>query len=213
MDCSKIEHWLSEYLEASLPAEETEHVTTHLKTCPACSALLAEMRSVLSLCQDYPALELDPDFVERILLRTSGRPRTRSFRERLNQYFLRPLLTPRFAVGASLATLFLVMMAHLMVPRFSGAVAALAPQELLRLLDRGVSHLYGEGLKAYEAKNEWQEQFNRLKNNTWNGLQSIIERMDGPVEGRKKLNEDEPRKESAPKEKSSGVLVSKSSPA
>lgn len=209
MECSKIEQWLSEYLESSLPAEETEHVTNHLKTCPACSTLLAEMRSVLSMCDSYPVLGMDPDFVERILLRTSGRPRTRPFRERLTQYFVRPLFTPRFAVGASLATLFLAFM----IPRLPGVVSTVSPQELLRLLDRGVSQLYGEGLKAYEAKNEWQEQFNRLKNNTWNGLRSIMEQMDGPVEGRKKQNDGEPRKENAPKEKSSGVLASTSSPA
>jgi len=213
MDCSKVEHWLSEYVESSLPAEETEHVTNHLKTCRACSALLAEMQSVLSLCKGYPALEMDPNFVERILLRTSGRPRTRSFRERLSHYFVRPLLTPRFAVGASLATMFLVLMGNFMVPRLSGAVTYLSPQEWLRLVDRGVSQLYGEGLKAYEAKNEWQEQFNRFKNNTWNGLRSIMEQMDGPVEGRKKPGDGVPRKESAPKEKSSGVLTSSSSPA
>jgi len=100
-----------------------------------------------------------------------------------------------------------------MVPRLPGVVSTVSPQGLLRLLDRGVSQLYGEGLKAYEAKNEWQEQFNRLKNNTWNGLRSIIEQMDGPVEGRKKQNEGEPRKENAPQEKSSGVLASSSSPA
>ncbi len=209
MECSRIELWLSEYLESSLPAEETEHVTNHLKNCSACSALLTEMRTVLSLCDNYPVLELEPDFVERILLRTSGRPRTRSFRERLTQYFVRPLLTPKFAVGASLATLFLV----LMVPRLPAFFSALSPQAMLRLLDRGVSGLYGEGLKAYEAKNEWQAQFNRIKNNTWNSLRSVMEQMDGPVEGRKKQNDEAPRKENAPKEKSSGVLTSTSSPA
>jgi hypothetical protein len=213
MDCSKIEQCLSEYIEASLPAEETSFVTNHLNTCPSCSALAAEMRSVLSLCRSYPALDLDPDIVERILLRTSGRPRTRSLRERFQQYFVRPLLTPRFAVGASIATLFLAFTANLLVPRLSGAVSVLSPQELLRLLDRGVSQLYGEGLKAYEAKNEWQAQFNRLKNNTWNGLRSIMEQMDGPVEGRRKSNEGEPPKGNAPKEKSSGVLTEKVSPA
>jgi hypothetical protein len=209
MECSRIEPWLSEYLESSLPAEDREQVETHLKSCTACSALLAEMRSILSMCDNYPVLEMEPDFVERILLRTSGRPRTRSFRERLSQYFIRPLFTPRFAVGASLATLFIAFM----VPRLSGVASVLSPQELLRLLDRGVSQLYGEGLKAYEAKNEWQEQFHRLKNNTWNGLRSIMEQMDGPVEGRKKQNDGEPKKENAPKEKSSGVLASTSSPA
>jgi hypothetical protein len=207
MDCSKIEQWLSEYMEASLPAEEREHVRKHLETCSNCSALLTEMRSVFSLCRGYPALDMDPDFIERILLRTSGRPRTRSFRERFNLYFLRPLLTPRFAVGTSLATLFLALMANLMVPRLSTAISALSPQELLRMMDHGVSQLYGEGLRAYEKKNEWQAQFSRFKDNTWNSLRSVIEQMDGPVEGRKKPHEGEPQKESAPKEKSSGLWL------
>ena len=213
MDCSKIEQWLSEYIESSLPAEEMEQVANHLKTCTGCSALVAEMRSALSLCHSYPSLEMDPDFVERILLRTSGRPRTRSLQERFKQYFVRPLLTPRFAVGTSLATLFLVLMVNLMVPRISTAVSALSYQEMLRLIDRGVSQLYGKGLKAYEAKNEWQAQFNRFKNNTWNSFRSIMEQMNGPIEGRRKSNESEPPKGNAPKEKSSGVPAERVSPA
>ena len=214
MDCSRIEHWLSEYTESSLPAEETEQVRKHLETCPGCATLAKEMRSILSLCQGFPSLEMDPDFVEKILLRTSGRPRTRSFRERLEQYFVRPLFTPRLAFGTAIATLFLVFSVNIMGPRLSGALASLSPQELLRFVDRGVSQLYGRGLKAYETKNEWQAQFNRFKNNAWNGLRSIMEQMDGgPVEGRKKLNDVEPQKGNAPKEKSSGVLAAPISPA
>ncbi len=207
MDCSKIEQWLSEYLESSLPAEETELVVKHLEICSNCSALLAEMRSDLSLCGCYPALEMDPDFIEKILLRTSGRPRTRSFRERFNQYFMRPLLTPRFAVGASLVALFLVLMTNLTVPRLSGAVSALAPLELLRYMDQGVQRLYGQVLKANAVKDDWQAQFGRFKNNTWNKMRSLIEQMDAPVEGRKK-SQDEQKEEKAPKEKSSSLMAS-----
>ena len=94
-------------------------------------------------------------------------------------------------------------MVNLMLPRLSTTISALSLQELLRMMDHGVSQLYGEGLKAYEKKNYWQEQFSRFKSNTWNSLRSVIEQMDGPVEGRKKSHESEPRKESAPKEKSS----------
>jgi hypothetical protein len=213
MDCSRIEQWLSEYIESSLPAEETEQVQRHLETCSNCSALANEMRSTLSLCQSYPSLEMEPDFIEKILLRTSGRPRTRSFRERLNLYFVKPLLTPRFAVGTGLATLFLLFSVNIIGPRLSGAFSALSPQEMLRFVDRGVSQLYGRGLKANETKNEWQAQFNRFKSNTWNGLRSIMEQMDGgTIEGRKKLNGNEPQKENAPKEKSSGVLTTTISP-
>jgi hypothetical protein len=213
MDCSRIEQWLSEYTESSLPAQETEQVRKHLETCSNCSALASEMRSILSLCQSYPSLEMDPDFIEKILLRTSGRPRTRSFSERLNQYFVRPLLTPRFAVGTGIATLFLIFSVNIMGPRISGVFSTLSPQEMLRFVDRGVNQLYGKGLKANETKNEWQAQFSRFKSNTWNSLRSIMEQMDGPVEGRKKLNNGEPQKENAPKEKSSGVLASTISPA
>jgi hypothetical protein len=207
MDCSKIEQWMSEFVEESLPAEEMEHVTKHLETCPECSSLLSEIRSSISLCQSYPTLEMDPDFVEKILLRTSGRPRTRSFKERWNRYFLRPLLTPRFAMGASLATLFLILMGNLLIPRLPTALSALSPQELLRMMDHGVSQLYGEGLKAYEKKNEWQAQFSRFKSSAWNSLRSVMDQINGPVEGRKKSHDDEPQKENAPKERSSGLWL------
>ena len=72
-------------------------------------------------------------------------------------------------------------------------------------MDRGVQQLYGEGLKVYEKKNEWQAQFNRFRNNALNELRSMMEQMDVPVEGQKKSEEPAPRKESAPKEKSSGL--------
>jgi hypothetical protein len=204
MDCSKIEHWLGEYLESSLPAEEAESVAKHLETCSNCSTLLAEMRSALLLCGSYPTLEMDPGFIEKILLRTSGRPRTRSFQERFNQYLVRPFLTPRFAVGTSLVVLFLILMTNIMASHLSGAVSALAPEELLRYMDHGVQNLYGQVLKANAAKDDWQAQFGRFKNNTWNKMRSILEQMDTPVEGRKKSQDEQ--KEKAPNEKSSGLM-------
>jgi len=207
MNCSKIEQWLSEYVESSLPAEETQTVAKHLETCTHCAAVVEEMKSILSVCRNYSTLEMDPELVERILLRTSGRPRTRSLRERVNQYFVRPILTPRFAAGAVLAALFLVLMVNVTIPKLKGSVSAMSSQGVLGFIDHGVRGLYGEALKAYETKNEWQAQFNRLKTNTWNSLRSIKEQMDEPVEGRRKSQDGEPRKESAPKEKTSGIYL------
>jgi hypothetical protein len=206
MDCSKVELGLSDYMEASLPAEEADKVAKHLESCPSCSALLREMQSIISLCHNYPTLELDPQSVERILLRTSGRPRTRSFKELLHQYIVRPLLTPRLAVGATLATLFLVLMLDLMLPKLSVTVSSLSSGELLQLMDRGAQQLYGEGLRAYNKKNEWQDQFNRFKSNTLNNLRSIMEQIEVPVEGHKKTEEPTPRKNNESKEKSSALF-------
>ena len=207
MDCSKVELWLSDYMEASLPADKTDTVAKHLENCQNCSALLQEMQSIVSLCHNYPSLEMDPQFIERILLRTSGRPRTRSFRELLHQYIVQPLLTPRLAIGATLVALFLVLTLDLMLPKLSVTVSSLSPTEVFRLMDRGAQQLYGEGLRAYNKKNEWQARFNRFKNNTLNNIRSIIEQIEVPVEGHKKTEDQVPRKDSAPKEKSSSLFL------
>ena len=207
MDCSKVELWLSDYMEAGLPADTTDTVAKHLENCQDCSALLQEMQSIVSLCHAYPSLEMDPASIERILLRTSGRPRTRSFKELWRRHIIQPLLTPRLAVGATLATLFLVLMLDFMLPKLSVTFSSLSPTELVRLMDRGAQQLYGEGLRAYNKKNEWQDRLNRFKNNTINNFRSIIEQIEVPVEGRKKTEEQAPRKDSAPKEKSSSLFL------
>ena len=72
-------------------------------------------------------------------------------------------------------------------------------------MDRGVRQMYGEVLKAYAVKNEWQDQFSRFGRNTWNSMRSIMDQMDAPVEGRKKSQDGEQQKEKNPKEKSSGL--------
>lgn len=207
MDCSKIELRLSEYMEASLHAEEADTVAKHIESCPKCFALLQEMQSIICLCNNYPSLELAPQSVETILLRTSGRPRTRSFRELFHLYLFRPLLKPRLAIGAALATLFLVLMLDLMLPKLSVTVSSLSPGGILQIMDRGAQQLYGEGLRAYNKKNEWQDQFNRFKSNTLNSLRSIMDQIEVPVEGRKKTEEPAPRKDSAPKGKNSGLFL------
>ena len=207
MECSKIEQWLSEYMESSLPADEMGHVKEHLESCQNCSALFREMQSAVSLCHNAPALEIDLRLVERILLRTSGRPRTRSFKELYRQYFIRPLFTPRLAIGATLATLFLILVFDLMMPKLSMTISSLSPLELMRLSDRGAQRLYGEGLKAYNTVNEWQAKFKRFRSNTWNGVRSVVDQMDVPVEGRKKTEEEPPRKERDSQEKSSELFL------
>lgn len=205
MDCPNVEERLSEYMERSLPAAEMDQVAKHLDQCRSCSAMLHEMQSILSLCKSFPSLEFDPNLAERILLRTSGRPRTRSFREALRQYFARPLLTPRFVVGTGLATLFVVLLINIVLPRVSTAASALGPSELFGKMDRGAQQLYGKWLRAYDKKNDWQAQFTSFKNSIVDKLGVMIEQLDVPVEGRKKSEESGRPPEKAPKENNSGL--------
>jgi hypothetical protein len=208
MECSGIEEKLSEYLERSLPAQDMERVAEHLNECTQCSALLDEMRSIVLTCKGFPTLEPDVALIERILLRTSGKLRTRSWRELVTQYLVGPMLTPRFAVGAVLSVLFLAFALNLLLPRMSVVASVLSPRELVREMDKGVQHIYSEGLRAYDKKNEWQAQFGFIKNNVFNKLGFMIEQLDVPVEGnKKKSGEPRQQQEKAPSDKSSLLLL------
>jgi hypothetical protein len=207
MNCPYVEERLSEYLERSLPANEMSQVAEHLHECANCSTLMEEMRSIIAACKSFPKLEFDLTLAERILLRTSGRPRSKTLRERFNEYILRPMLTPRFAAGAVLATLFVALIASLIAPKMSVVASVLSPTEMFRRMDRGVQQLYGEGLKAYDKKNEWQAQLSFIKNNVVNKLGFMIEQLDVPVEGKKKSGEPRQRQEKAPSKNSSLLLL------
>jgi hypothetical protein len=207
MKCPQFEERLSEYVERTLPASEMGEVAEHLHECASCSALLEEMRSILLRCRSFPSYEPEIALIERVLLRTTGRPRTRTFRELLDQYFLRPLLTPRFAAGAVLTLMFFGLTVGLFRDRISSAAALLSPRELFSQMDRGVQAVYSRGLKAYDKKNEWQAQFTFMKNNMLNRLGLMIEQLDVPVEGKKKSGEPRQQQEKNPSGKSSLLLL------
>jgi len=207
MECRYIEDRLSEYIDKSLLPADMRTVAEHIRDCRSCLLLSEEMRANLAACRAFPVLDPDLELIERILLRTSGRPRTRSFRELLRQYVVGPMFTPRFAVGTGLAVLFLAFVMNFMAPRLGGIASALSPRELLKSFDRGVQSVYAEGLKAYDKKNEWQAQFTFFKNNVFNTLGFMIERLDVPKEGKKKPGEPRQQQEKAPNEKSSLLLL------
>jgi hypothetical protein len=206
MDCSSVEQRLSDYCESELPADERTEVRTHLNQCENCSALLNEMRSLIAVCHDFPVLEMDVDLLEKILLRTSGRPRTLSLREQI-QLLLRSLLAPRFAAGAGLAVLFLTLSLNFILPRASGGVSSLSALELLNWMDRGTQFIYGEGLKAFDKKDAWVAEFRFLKQNTTQKMRFILEQFNIPIEeGRKKAAEPIQEKKQTPGEKYSRLL-------
>jgi hypothetical protein len=186
MKCGLVEDRLSEYVERTLPHEEMVQVAEHLQECPHCLGLMEEIRSILVTCQAFPSYEVDAALLDRILLRTSGRPRTRPFRERFRTYFLQPSLTPRFAVGIGLALLFVALTVDLMMPRANVLASVLSPKGLFLQMDRGVQQIYSEGLKLYTAKTEWQTQFTFYKDKVLKNLGLMIEQLDVPVEGKKK---------------------------
>ena len=206
MKCGFVEERLSEYVERSLPHETMMQVAEHLQECPHCTRVMEEMRFILVTCKAFPTLELDTALLDRILLRTSGRPRTRQLRERLRSYFLQPVFTPRFATSVGLILLFAALILDLLAPRASVLASVLSPRELFGRMDRGVQQIYSEGLRLYTSKNELQEQFTSYKNNLLGKLGIMIEQLDVPVEGKKKATEPK-QPEKGPKQKSSVMLL------
>jgi hypothetical protein len=208
MECRYVENHLSEYMDRSLAASELSGIADHLHECPRCSELLDNVRSLLASCKTEMALDPPLELIERILLRTSGRPRTRSLRERWTEYVLKPVLTPRFAMGVGLGILFLALTMNLMMPRASALVSALSPTEIFRSIDRTTQQVYSQGLRLYDKKNEWQAQFTFFKNNMFNKLGSMIEQLDAPMEGNDKKSGEPPQQQKkAPAEKSSLLLL------
>ncbi|MBP1608543.1 MAG: hypothetical protein H6Q04_778 [Acidobacteria bacterium] len=207
MNCAGCEEKLSEYLEQALPEPEGRDIDRHLEDCAKCSALLEEMKSMLAVSRNFPDEELDDRLLEKILLRTSGQPRKRHFWEELRHFSPGTLLTPRFASGAVLATLFLVLLANLVFPRTSTMAAVLSPQQIFRQLDIGVQQIYGKGLQAYDATVEWQANLNFYKDRILNRLGFMMERLDLPVEGKAKSEEQmQPQQQKAPNNHSSMLL-------
>ncbi len=209
MECPNIEDRLSEYAEKSLPADEMAQVAEHLHICTNCSALLEEMRLILLSCKSFPSLEPDLNLIERILLRTSGKPRSKSWRERLQHYVFEPMFTPRFAVGAVLSVLFVVLAVHLARPHMPVMASLFSPTEWIRRADNGVQGIYARGLKVYGAKNDWQATFTYYRNNVFHRLGFMIEQLDVPVQtnGKQKSGEPRQQQEKAPNQKSSLLLL------
>jgi len=205
MDCSNSEQMLSDYLDSVLPSDQRLQLEKHLESCLRCTALLAGMRSVIDLCRSQPTLEVRPELVESILLRTSGRPRTQSLREFLRRRLNPALMTSRFAVGTILAAIFLILTAYTLMPRVSAAWPHLSPLAVLQLMEREVQHLYGQGIKAYEKKNQWQAQFIYFKDNAINKARFMMETMEVPAGGAKNLAEPARGEEKTPREKQSGL--------
>jgi hypothetical protein len=207
MECHEAEEYLSGYMELELPADAMRRVAGHLDRCPDCSALLEEMRRTVTLCRSLPEPEMDGDLLERILERTSGRAKPAPLLERLGRFAVQPMLMQRFAFGAGLAAVFIALMANLVPLRMSEALSSLSPSGMVSMMDRGVRRLYGEGIKAYDKKNEWEAQLTYMTGSVIHRLRYMMERFDIPAEGGAAPKAPEPDSKSAPRRQNSSLRM------
>jgi len=183
MNCFEAQENLSAYMESELPAVEMGQVGQHIAQCAECAALMDAMKLTVDLCRNYPEPEMDPRLMDRILARTVWSPVPGTLFERLRRFVVQPLLTPRFAFGAGLTALFFALMVNLMLPSVSTALSSVSPAGIYDFMDQSVQRIYGQGLKAYDKKNEWEAQLSYYKNRMFSRLQYMIEKFDIPSEG------------------------------
>ena len=70
MNCVHCEERISDYLEGALSQAERDAVDLHLRSCSACSELLAGMAKVLAWGKAFPVYEVPAWLPTRIIANT-----------------------------------------------------------------------------------------------------------------------------------------------
>ncbi len=103
MNCSRFETILTDHLERRLDSPVQQAVEVHLEDCELCSALLENVVALRRELEDFPELKPPDDLVDRILVKTSGRPKPLSFWKETILTTMKPFFTKRFFIPEHLA--------------------------------------------------------------------------------------------------------------
>ncbi len=133
MNCSRFETILTDYLERRLDSPVEQAVEVHLGDCEQCSALLENVVALRGELKDFPEITPPDDLVDRILLKTTGRPKPLSFWKETILPTMRPFFTKRFTFATVLLFVFLSLMVNLVGPP---AGAVLSPAGLAESADK-----------------------------------------------------------------------------
>lgn len=146
-NCTQIEERLSDYLDAQLSPEEHAEFSVHLATCAGCTQLVEKVGGVLGQVHQMEMLEPPPQLIRKILDGTLG-PRTSEKSWRGWFAWFPAMLQPRFAIGAAVAALSLVISLHAL-----GASPArlkhadLNPMDLVRSANRHAHLAYARSAR------------------------------------------------------------------
>lgn len=66
MDCKEIFALLSEYLDAELPPELCDRLTTHIQGCDPCVEFVESLRKTVELCRQYKPEVLPRPLAEQV---------------------------------------------------------------------------------------------------------------------------------------------------
>ena len=133
MDCSRFETILTDYLERRLDLPVRQAVKVHLVDCEKCGALLGNVVALRRGLENFPELTPPEDLVDRILVKTTGRPKPLALWKETVLPAIRPFFTKRFTFVTVLLFVFLSLMVNLVGPP---AGAVLSPGGLAESADK-----------------------------------------------------------------------------
>lgn len=119
MNCSRFETLLSEYADGGLDPRVRSAVEQHLQDCSNCTLLSAEVQQLRQDLQHFPEVAVSEELIDRILVRTSGKPEAYSFWRELVFPTLQPFLSQRYAFATIMMFVFLSFAVNMMGPGFS----------------------------------------------------------------------------------------------
>ncbi len=167
MNCSRSETLLTDYMERTLEEPVQEAVRKHLEGCSACQALYGEVMLLREQLQAFPEVNPPSGLVDRILVKTSGRPESRSFWRDLILPTLRPFMTQRYAFATIMLFVFLSLMVNLVGPP---AGAVLSPSRLAESADRFTGQLAKSWAEVQDYQSRAVKEVLLLKEDLWGRL-------------------------------------------
>ena len=79
MNCHRIKKRLAAYQDGEIGGKERERISAHLRDCPSCRIVLAELEQVWQSLEKIPEIQASPGFERRLFARVNAVPDPRSW--------------------------------------------------------------------------------------------------------------------------------------
>jgi hypothetical protein len=160
MNCSRFETLLSDYADGRLDARVQAAAAKHLEECSGCSTLLTEVQELREELQNFPEVQVSEELIDRILLRTSGRPEAYSFWKDLVVPTFQPFLSQRYAFATIMMFVFISFSVNMMGPGFSVSSYS---SSLVAKADQVTDEIYRKWREFNDLKRQVSEEISFLR--------------------------------------------------
>jgi len=147
MNCGRVEELASEYLEHSLGANDSHAIDVHLKSCPACTELLAGISEVLVAGKVFPVYEPPAWLATRIVANTPRIARE-SWADTVSSIW-KWIVEPRTAMAVFTATLVLGWLGSIAGVSPDWASAVRNPTSIYYGAHSVLDRAYDEAIRKY----------------------------------------------------------------